>query len=113
MTGYHLHIVISCAERKRVRKSPVTLKVAEISNNMFLTFKIPFLNFSCLFEWVWNLAFQIKRKLTGRLMVSENRVKGRCVGNRRQQQTGEYSIMTSFINSKHHHLYFERSDEGG
>ena len=43
--GHRLHIVMSCAERRRVRKSPVTLKGAEISQDMFLTFKIPLLLF--------------------------------------------------------------------
>jgi hypothetical protein len=48
---------------------------------------------------------KVKGRLAGRLRVSENRVRGSCLCNRRQLQTGENSIMKSFMTSKHQLLY--------
>jgi hypothetical protein len=41
--GHPLHILMSCAERGIVRESLMTLKGVEISKDMFLPFKVPFL----------------------------------------------------------------------
>jgi hypothetical protein len=86
-------------------------KVQRFQRTRFYLLHFPSFCFSCRFEWVWNLVSS--QKAYSWLRVSENMVRGSCLGSRRQQQTGENNIMTSFLAYKLQKLYFVWSHIGG